>query len=101
MLRSIADAEGFKFEETLTGFKWMGNRADELRKAGKTVIFSFEEAIGFCCGDVIKDKVMPAHPFSKDIIEASRFLQCMTSVRCSSPALRKPACVGLLTVVVL
>lgn len=57
MLRSMAEAEGFKFEETLTGFKWMGNRTDELRKQGKTVIFSFEEAIGFCVGDVVKDKV--------------------------------------------
>ena len=33
-------------QETLTGFKWMGNKADELRKEGKTVLFAFEEAIG-------------------------------------------------------
>lgn len=33
-------------QETLTGFKWMGNRARELMDQGKTVLFAFEEAIG-------------------------------------------------------
>ncbi|KAF1793757.1 Alpha-D-phosphohexomutase, conserved site [Phytophthora cactorum] len=56
MLRAVADAEGLNFEETLTGFKWMGNKTAELRDAGKTVLFSFEEAIGFCVGDLVKDK---------------------------------------------
>ncbi|ETM51443.1 hypothetical protein L914_04716 [Phytophthora nicotianae] len=56
MLRAVANAEGLNFEETLTGFKWMGNKTAELRDAGKTVLFSFEEAIGFCVGDLVKDK---------------------------------------------
>ncbi|KAI9988925.1 hypothetical protein PInf_022613 [Phytophthora infestans] len=56
MLRAVANAEGLNFEETLTGFKWMGNKTAELRNAGKTVLFSFEEAIGFCVGDLVKDK---------------------------------------------
>ncbi|OQS00204.1 phosphoglucomutase [Thraustotheca clavata] len=56
MLRAIARKEGFNFVETLTGFKWMGNATSELRNAGKTVLFSFEEAIGFCVGSVVKDK---------------------------------------------
>lgn len=56
MLKAIAKAEGLRFEETLTGFKWMGNKTDELRKAGKTVLLSYEEAIGFCVGDAVKDK---------------------------------------------
>ncbi|RLN06350.1 hypothetical protein BBO99_00008133 [Phytophthora kernoviae] len=56
MLRAVAQAEGLNFEETLTGFKWMGNKTFELREAGKTVLFSFEEAIGFCVGDLVKDK---------------------------------------------
>ncbi|XP_055336098.1 phosphopentomutase-like [Paramacrobiotus metropolitanus] len=56
MLRAIAKMEGFNFEETLTGFKWIANRADELRKTGKTVLFGFEEAIGFMCGDFVLDK---------------------------------------------
>ncbi|OQV17026.1 Phosphoglucomutase-2 [Hypsibius exemplaris] len=56
MLRSLATIEGFHFEETLTGFKWIANRADVLRKEGKTVLFGFEEAIGFMCGDFVLDK---------------------------------------------
>ena len=35
-------------QETLTGFKWMGNRARNLLHQGKTVLFAFEEAIGTC-----------------------------------------------------
>jgi len=34
----------------------MGNATDDLRRAGKTVLFAFEEAIGFCIGDLVKDK---------------------------------------------
>lgn len=56
VLRSIANAEGFNFDETLTGFKWIANRADALRKSGKTVLFGFEEAIGFMCGNFVLDK---------------------------------------------
>lgn len=33
-------------QETLTGFKWMGNRAKDLLDQGNTVLFAFEEAIG-------------------------------------------------------
>ncbi len=39
--------ERFKFDETLTGFKWLGHRALELQQAGFTPLFAFEEAIGF------------------------------------------------------
>lgn len=56
ILRTMAMAEGFNFEETLTGFKWMGNRALELIEKGKTVLFAFEEAIGFMCGCSVVDK---------------------------------------------
>lgn len=56
ILHSMAKKEGFRFEETLTGFKWMGNRSDELIKQGKTVLFAFEEAIGYMCGTMVLDK---------------------------------------------
>jgi phosphomannomutase len=56
MLKTVAETEGFTFEETLTGFKWLGNRNLQLAAEGKQVIFSYEEAIGFCCGDVVVDK---------------------------------------------
>eukprot|EP00658_Telonema_sp_P-2_P083686 TRINITY_DN912_c0_g1_i13.p1 TRINITY_DN912_c0_g1~~TRINITY_DN912_c0_g1_i13.p1 ORF type:complete len:373 (+),score=89.06 TRINITY_DN912_c0_g1_i13:264-1382(+) len=56
MVRAIAEKENCKFEETLTGFKWLGRRADELRAEGWNVVFAFEEAIGFMCGNVVSDK---------------------------------------------
>ena len=45
-----------QFEDTLTGFKWMGNRARELQADGYTMLFSFEEAIGFAVGGRVVDK---------------------------------------------
>ena len=56
IIRSMALKEGFRFEETLTGFKWMGNRFIELTAAGYDVIFVYEEAIGFMYGSVVYDK---------------------------------------------
>ncbi|XP_048776238.2 phosphopentomutase-like [Ostrea edulis] len=56
ILQTIGNKEGFNFEETLTGFKWMGNLATELQTQGKTVLFAFEEAIGFMCGTHVLDK---------------------------------------------
>ncbi|XP_060589503.1 glucose 1,6-bisphosphate synthase-like [Ruditapes philippinarum] len=56
ILQTMATKEGFNFEETLTGFKWMGNRSDSLLKEGKTVLFAFEEAIGYMCGSTVLDK---------------------------------------------
>lgn len=56
ILKSIALEKGFNFVETLTGFKWMANKACELMAKGKTVLFAFEEAIGFMCGTTVLDK---------------------------------------------
>jgi len=56
MLESIAAAEGFKFVECLTGFKYIGNTALDLVKEGYEVPFGYEEAIGFMFGDEIRDK---------------------------------------------
>jgi len=47
MPETMAKTEGFQFEETLTGFKWMGNRASQLAEMGHKVLFAFEEAVGF------------------------------------------------------
>lgn len=52
----MAEVEGFRFEESLTGFKWIGNTAMLLEKQRLNVIFSYEEAIGFTIGDIVKDK---------------------------------------------
>jgi len=56
MLAEIARVEGFYFEDTLTGFKWIGSRAEELHREGKFALFGYEEAIGFMCGNVVFDK---------------------------------------------
>lgn len=48
--------KGFRFEETLTGFKWIGSRALSLQNEGYRVLLGYEEAIGFSCGGIIPDK---------------------------------------------
>ena len=56
MLAQIAKVEGFHFEDTLTGFKWIGSRSATLSSEGYRNLFGYEEAIGFAVGDVIFDK---------------------------------------------
>ena len=56
MLAEISRVEGFHFEDTLTGFKWIGSRSAELSRSGYRHLFGYEEAIGFACGDVLFDK---------------------------------------------
>ncbi|XP_011310787.1 phosphoglucomutase-2 [Fopius arisanus] len=56
ILASMAKKEGFQFEETLTGFKWMGNRCVKLLEEKKYILFAYEEAIGFMCGPSVLDK---------------------------------------------
>ena len=56
MLRSMAEREGFHHEETLTGFKWMGNKSLDLVEQGYIAPYAFEEAIGYMFGDIVRDK---------------------------------------------
>ncbi len=57
MLGAIAAALGVRYEETLTGFKWIANRAMEIEKADKRrFIFGYEEALGYTVGDLVRDK---------------------------------------------
>lgn len=56
-LQSMARVEGFKFIETLTGFKYMGNVAHDLiENQDKCVLFAYEEAIGYMVDSQILDK---------------------------------------------
>jgi phosphomannomutase len=50
MIKAMAEKEGFQYHETLTGFKWIGNKAVELSEKGVNVLFGYEEAIGFMVG---------------------------------------------------
>ncbi|KZV59647.1 hypothetical protein PENSPDRAFT_678913 [Peniophora sp. CONT] len=56
MVEAIAEHEGFKFVECLTGFKFIGNTALDLTREGYTVPFGYEEAIGFMVSEEIRDK---------------------------------------------
>ena len=56
MLSVMAEKEGFKHIETLTGFKWMGNVALNFEKQGYDIRFAFEEAIGYMIPSVVYDK---------------------------------------------
>lgn len=56
MLEKMALSKRLHFEETLTGFKWMGNIARKLENAGYRVPFAFEEALGYMFTEVCYDK---------------------------------------------
>lgn len=56
MLQAVGRKENIYWEETLTGFKWLGNRALQLREEGYNVILAYEEALGFMPYDVVYDK---------------------------------------------
>jgi phosphoglucomutase len=56
MIATMAEKEGFHFRETLTGFKWLGNVAQDLREAGYDPVFAYEEAIGYMFPSVVWDK---------------------------------------------
>lgn len=56
MLQTIAEKEGLYYADTLTGFKWIGNESLRLQNDGYRVLFSYEEALGYCVGDTICDK---------------------------------------------
>jgi phosphomannomutase len=56
-LGNIARKLGVRYEETLTGFKWIANRAMDLeRQEGFDFVFGFEEALGYTVGDIVRDK---------------------------------------------
>ncbi|KAJ3401115.1 Phosphoglucomutase-3, partial [Chytridiales sp. JEL 0842] len=65
MLNVIAAKEGCYYEETLTGFKWMGNRIEQLmldrlssnpKATFEGRCFAYEEAIGYMVNPAVLDK---------------------------------------------
>lgn len=57
MLGAIARARGARFEQTLTGFKWIWNAALDLEAAGGVrFCFGYEEALGYSVGRIVRDK---------------------------------------------
>jgi len=55
LTRAICEGFDVDFQETLTGFKWMGNVADERVLRGQHFLFAYEEAFGFTFGQA-RDK---------------------------------------------
>jgi phosphomannomutase len=56
-LGRIARDLGARYEETLTGFKWIANRALEVERAeGAAFVFGYEEALGYAAGSTVRDK---------------------------------------------
>jgi len=56
VLGAMAAKEGFNFYPTLTGFKWMGNRAAQAVSEGERFLLAFEVEIGFLVGPQSYDK---------------------------------------------
>ncbi len=57
MLLDIAAAHGARGEQTLTGHKWIQNRGIELeQEEGLAFVFGYEEALGYACGTLVRDK---------------------------------------------
>jgi len=55
-LGHIAQELGVGYAETLTGFKWIANKAMELEGSGARFVFGYEEALGYSVGTVARDK---------------------------------------------
>ena len=53
---SVMAGNDFTVGETLTGFKWLGNRTIDLEKEGKVTHFAYEEALGYMFPDIVRDK---------------------------------------------
>jgi len=55
--RVIATAYGLQIWDTLTGFKFIGNKMKEIEEQGnKQFIFGYEESLGYLAGDFVRDK---------------------------------------------
>ncbi|UCF46884.1 MAG: phospho-sugar mutase [Myxococcales bacterium] len=56
MLGPVAASHGARWEQTLTGHKWIQNRAIELEQEGFTYVFGYEEALGYAPSPAVRDK---------------------------------------------
>lgn len=55
--REIANSFGVKTVDTLTGFKFIGEKINEYKKSGEfSFLFGYEESYGYLIGDFVRDK---------------------------------------------
>ena len=81
MTRAVAETYGAEMEDTFTGFKFLAERMKVYENGEKTVIFAFEEAIGYAFGTAVRDKdavtasVMAVEMASACALEGKTLLQ--------------------------
>ena len=58
LANAVAEHYGVELRETLTGFKWIGDKIAQLEAAGEVdrFIFGFEESYGYLAGPYVRDK---------------------------------------------
>ena len=56
LLSRMAKNLGAAYAETLTGFKWIANAAIRSQAEGLAFVFGYEEALGYSCGTLVRDK---------------------------------------------
>jgi phosphoglucomutase len=57
LVRAICEAHGAALVDTLTGFKYIGEKIGEWEQnRARTFIFGFEESYGYLAGDFVRDK---------------------------------------------
>lgn len=56
LLGKVVKAMGGEHYETLTGFKWLMNVAQQKQTADCQFLFAYEEALGYAIGDTVWDK---------------------------------------------
>lgn len=67
MAAAIADAAGVRVINTLTGFKYIGERIGEIEQSGGCFLLGFEESCGYLAGTFVRDK---------DAVIASALIAC-------------------------
>ena len=56
MLGPVAASYGARWEQTLTGHKWIQSRAMSLEQEGYSYVFGYEEALGYAPSTAVRDK---------------------------------------------
>ena len=70
LAQRIARARGAQVSLTLTGFKYIGDKAEALSAQGKRMLLGYEESYGYLTGDLARDK---------DAVQACALLAALAS----------------------
>ena len=70
LAQRIATARGAQVSLTLTGFKYIGDKAEALKAQGERMLFGYEESYGYLTGDLARDK---------DAVQACALLAALAS----------------------